>query len=214
MKIALSILTLFVILLTPLYPVYAQTYVRFKDSTSAGALKPHALKNATSAARLMELKERIQEKKDAFKDAIAIFKDRQKAARTERINNNLEKISQRILNAFSIVLEKFSNILERAENKLANAPEGTQKSKAQSAINDAKAKIAATEGLLEELMQNDYTIEVSSEATVREEAMDARNALRDDLEKAKSSLKETKSAVIDALTSTNFALNQGGANGQ
>lgn len=214
MKLALSVLILFVILLTPLYPVYAQTYVRFRDSTPAGALKPLTLRNATSAARLMELKERIQEKKDAFKEAIANFKDRKKAERTERINNNLEKISQRILNAFSIVLEKFSNILEKAENKLSSVPEGAQKSKAQSAINDAKAKIAATEQLLEELMQNDYTIEVSSEATVREEATDARNALRDDLEKAKNSLKETKSAVIDALTSTNSALDQEGANGQ
>ncbi len=216
MKIALSVLTFFIILLTPLYPVYAYVQAKsmYRGSTDSANPKLLTLRDATSAAKLMELKERIQEKKDAFKQAIANFKDKKKAERAERISNNLEALSQRVLKAFLNILDKFSKILERAENKLASAPEGNEKSNAQSAINDAKAKIAESEQLLEELSQNDYTLEISSEATVRGEATDARNALKNDLEKAKTSLKEAKKAVIAAIRAVNAALNQGGTNGE
>ncbi len=214
MKIALSLVLLLVVLLTPLYPVYAQTNVGFRDSTSTGALRPFPLKNATSAGRLMELKEKFQEKRDSFREKVANFRDRKKAERTERINNNLEKISQRILNAFLNVLDKFSNILERAESRLSNAPEGTQKSNAQTAINNAKAKIAESQDLLNSLMENDYTMEISSETTVREEAMDARNTLRDDLAGARTSLMETKSSVIAAIRAVSLALSEEETSGE
>lgn len=230
MKKLLIIVPLLAIFLVPLYPIYAETNTNggTSTSTSSGRKTPRDRFLDTKqriASNVGEFKEERKEvitnfrtnqrelvasKTAALKAALARFRNKQKATTVERINNLLASLNEKATNRMEKHLDKLLKILSKLETRVEGA-EG-DKTAANAAIADAKEAIDAAKAALTEQVQNDYTIEVTSEAKVKENAVEARSNLHADLKEVHNKIVDARKAVADAIRTASSSL--GGQNGE
>ncbi len=212
MRKILPILIVATVLLTPLYPVYAQTTTPVKRIA-----KPNT---ASAAAKLDAARERLEDKKeavagriDAIKDKMASrsaelkaklakFRDKTKAARVENINTNLNALNKRHTEQMSNSLTRISTVLTKLKTWVAEQEAaGKDVASLKSAISETEAAWTAADAAVKDQADNDYTIVVNTESTVRVDAQTARDTLRTDLKSVHDKLINVKQTLATALSS-------------
>jgi hypothetical protein len=164
---------------------------------------------AQATSRLESMKERVASKTAELRARLAAFKDKNKAKRVEGINGRLADINAKRTGKMNDHLTKMSNILTKAENKLAGAEDATA---AVASVEDAKSAVDAAKQAVSSQMEKDYTIDATSEATVKADSMAARDMLHQDLKAVHSLVVAARQSVAKAISATATAL--GGSNGQ
>ncbi len=220
MKSALISLFLLALLLTPVYPIYAQNPATLSATPNIKPPRPTPMmsKNPT-ATRASELrsqplpmpKEKVSTKEAMMKQRLAKFKNQDKATLAQNVTMNLNRINQNYVKIMLNHLDNLSQILVKLESRLVQAPSGTDTTEATRSINDAKASISSASGMLNLQMAKDYSIEATSEATIRPDINTSRNMLRTDLQANKEMMMRVRQSVLLAIESVAMVL--GGSNG-
>lgn len=210
--------------LTPLYPVYAQTNETATPSVKR-ILRPNVASRTanlkeTAKERLEDKKEKLEDRKEklenrlenvkerfatrsaALKEKLQKFKDKTKATRVEKINTNLNAINTRHATQMTNSLTKISQVLARLKTWVAEKEAaGTDVTDLKKVITDTEAAWATADAAVKDQADNDYTIEVNTESTVKTDAQDARNALRTDLKATHDKLVNVRQILSTALSS-------------
>lgn len=214
-----------VALLTPLYPVYAQTTgytstTPLKTATTPGILKPLGIDSAIEKSmvkvedRLTSLKDRIASRTAELRKKLEKFKDKAKANRVEAINNNLNTVNEKRTNQMREALKKIANVLERIKAKTAEAGSaGKDVSAINAAITNLGKEWAEADAAVKAQAEKDYSITVNSESTVKADAMIARNSLHTDLQATHTQLVEARQALAKALSTALSSLKGGNTSG-
>ncbi|MBI3486187.1 hypothetical protein HY025_04600 [Candidatus Daviesbacteria bacterium] len=230
-----------VLLLNPLYPVYAMDSIISSDNstttqpvvkpnpvigapqpifgtqdstTSTQHLNPLEVNRANLQQRAQDFRERIATKEAALKAKLAQFKDKNKAEIVDRINRSFAEINKKVTDEMTKHLDKLTELLGKVQTKLDQSS-ATDKSSAQTAIDDAKTKIADAKGVVSAQALKDYTVSISSESAAKASVMTTRKSLHDDLLIAFQSVKSAREAVISAIRATMKVITpERNANGQ
>lgn len=203
-----------------------QTYAQTTATASPTTIKDRVvlpkqtdLKNRLQI-RKEELKETLEERKAKIASRAALlkqrlnrFKDKIKAKTVERVNTQLSEINERRTEKMTTHLTRLSEILTKLESRVNEASQsGKNVSSATTAISSAKSAIDAAKEAVETQAGNDYTIQVSSEAAVKSDAMKARDSLHTDLKSVHDLVVTARQAVAKAISTALSTL--GGTNGQ
>lgn len=213
------VLILFALFLTPLYPVYAQTAASSPAYFPAGRIQQIAKDKAQNTReneieKRQTVKERIASRSALLKEKLAKFKDKRKANLAEKINNILNQINERRTTHFSNVLNKMTEILSRLQEKVNTAStNGKDMTTANAAITDAQNAISSASAAVAVQKDKDYTIEATSEATIKQDAAAARNALHSDLQSVHNLVVQARQATAKAISTTVSTLKGAGNNG-
>lgn len=207
----LLVLIVTALYLTPLYPVFAVT------ATNPAEIRKQNLeeRKANTQARIDDKKEMVREKvatrEAALKAKLARFRDKTKANVVERINNNLLTVNKNMSERMLKHLDKMTDILNRAENKLATST--GEKTAAQNSITDARSKVSTARTAVVAQQNKEYTVEVTSEATVKNDVKVMRDLLHTDLKLVHDLVVVARQSVSTAVNAV--ARSFGGAtNGQ
>lgn len=190
-KIAITACLMAVFLITT--PVLAQT----TNSTETPRV-PKLQQRLELASREANLKERAEnrEAKIASKAAmlkvrLQAFKDQKKAQVAERVSANLNKINQKQTQQMLKHLETMSNILDKLEARINQVSKTT--------IDSSRESIASATAVVSNQAAKDYTITVTSEAKVKQNAQTQRDQLLNDLKSTKQQVIEAKQSVAAAI---------------
>src|SRR3989344_942080 len=154
----------------------------------------------TLVERRDALKERMATKEAALKNRLANFKDQKKATAAARINTNLNKINEKQTDMMLKHLEKMSQILTKLETRVnAGKPDIKDPASARAAIADAKIQIASATAAVNAQVDKNYTVSVTSEATVKTDAQAVRNSLHTDLKSVREAVIAAKQSVAKAI---------------
>ncbi len=134
-------------------------------------------------------KAKIASREASLKAKLQKFKDKRKADLTQRISTNLNMINKNETEHMLKNLDTMSSILDKLEAILNN-------SEASAAIASARQTIATTSAVVNEQAQNDYTIQVSSESTVRSDAKAKRDQLFNDLRAVRKEVIDAKQSIM------------------
>lgn len=190
MKFIAAIFIFLVLSAISLNLAFAQT------STPTGVLRAARLES-----KIDNLTEKAASREAALKARLANFKDQRKAQTTERVNTNLAKINKQRTDMMMAHLDRMSSILSRLDSRVANvtdkdtSPAKNQIASASSAITTAKEAVASESA-------KDYTIDVTSEGTVRKDAQTARDSLYTDLRSVHQLLVNARQALAKAISET------------
>lgn len=206
--------------LTPLYPVYAQDYGENPGQGMRPQMQPPqklmgkpGLIQASMSGN-MTGRPKMGTPSAAFLEKLAKFKDKNKAKRLELVNANLNTVNgnvtgemQKTLTRLSGVLEKLKTIASEAEAK------GQDVTAVNQAISDAQSAWNQANDALTDQLDNDYSITVTDETTAQTAAMEARNALKTDLQSVHSKIMDAKGSLGQAIQSALSSLKGGNTNG-
>lgn len=216
MRKILPILITATVLLTPLYPIYAQggatpevdARIMPIQASGAGAFK------SPLSDQVMARKEKMATRAAELKAKLARFKDKAKAKRVENLNNNLNTVNTNLTTAMQNNLQKISEALGKLKTRAAEA-EATGKdiSSIKDDIAAVESSWAAADAAVKAQMEKDYTVVVNTESTIKADAQSARNTLRTDLKVVHDSVVETRKSLVDAVKNA-LSLMRGGNNGQ
>jgi len=216
MRIFLPFILASVAFLSPLYPVYAQTetatpsvkrIVRPNAASAAAKLKDAAQermedRKEKNEERIDNVKERLATRSAALKEKLLKFKDKTKATKVEKINTNLNAINTRHTTQMTNSLTKISQVLAKLKTWVAEKEAaGIDVADLKSAITDTETAWVAADAAVKDQADNDYTIVVNTEATVKTDAQDARNTLRTDLKATHDKLVNVRQTLSTALSS-------------
>lgn len=168
--------------LTLFYPVYAA------DATASTATKLGKIENSASKAAVLKAR-------------LKLFKDQRKAAMVEKINDTLARINKNRTDSMMKNLERMSQILTKVENFI-NSVSGKDTTDAKKAVADAKVAIDTAKVAVDAQSKKEYTIEATSEATIRQDAKAARDSLHQDLQTTRKLVIDAKKAVANAIMVT------------
>lgn len=215
MRKILPILIAAAVFLTPLYPVYAQT----SDVAPAPSASPKKITKptaASAAAKLNAAKDRMEETRDKAADMkdkmatraaelkakLARFRDKVKASKVENINSNLAAVNLKRTSQ----MQQSSNRLQAIVTKLktwVSEQEAAGKDVAdlKKAIADTESLWTAADSAIKDQADNDYTISINSESTVKADAKASRDALHNDLKMVHDKLINVRQTLATALSS-------------
>lgn len=163
--------------------------------------------------RLTAIRENIASREATLRAKLQAFRDQRKAQIAQRVNDNLNKINQNQTDQMLKFLDKVSSILDKLETRVdQNAPDIKDPAAAKAAIADARTKVASAEASVKEQAQNDYTISVTSESTVRKDAQAQRQKLHSDLMAVRTQVIDAKQVAVHAIEvakSGSSSVNQG-----
>lgn len=167
--------------------------------------------------KMAALKEKMASRTAALKTRLQTFKDQRKAQIAERVNATLAKINENQTNQMLKFLNTMTSILDKLEARVNQpTPDIKDPVKAKLAIADARITIASASAAVTTQAQNDYPIEATSEAKIRQEAQDARNNLHTDLLAVRKLVIDAKQAVANAIriAKSGPPIKEGTASGQ
>lgn len=162
--------------------------------------------------RLEERREKIASREAAFKAKVEQFKSKQKAVITKRLNENLVNLNNKKTEQMSNHLSKMTEILGKVESKVTEATNnGKDVGSAKEAIEKAKLAISEAQSTVETQSTEDYNIDISTEAKVKNDATSVRQKLAADLKATQEKVVEARKALGDAISISVSTL--GGQNG-
>lgn len=157
-------------------------------------------------------KEKVASREAAFKQKIEQFKDKKKAELASKINENINLINQRRTEQMMMNLAKMSEVLEKLEGKVAEGlANGQNVSDAQTAISTSKTLIDDAKNAVNTQSQQDYTIVVSTELKIKQDATTIRTKLQTDLKAAQDKIVIARQSAANAVSISVSLL--GGQNG-
>lgn len=177
-----AILACFIVSLTLVLPTFAEEATR-----STTPRKEKVLQKAET--RKDTLKDRMATREATLKTKLATFRDKNKATIAERVNTNLNKINEKQTQAMSNHLDGMSEILAKVETRKGST----------SAIISAKVSIASATALVNIQAEKDYTITVTTEAKIKEDAKKMRDMLHSDLKTVRGAIITAKQAVAATI---------------
>jgi hypothetical protein len=160
------------------------------ESSEKNELLRAELKAKIEASRAA-LKTRMEEARAKLKTRLEMFKDERKASTTARIAENLDKVNQNLVGAVTKQLDALSAIVARTEDKIGTS--STVQFAADVAA--AKARIAEADAAVTAQAAKNYSVTVSSEATVKADVQAVRDTLRKDWEAVKTKVEAAKTAT-------------------
>lgn len=182
------------------YPVWAQ------DATSTGTTRKEKIqerlgtRRENTAAKIDAMKEGISSREAAFKKRLEAFKDQKRAQLTDKVNTTLGRINQKQTNMMARHLEKMSAILDKLEARVnSGTPDIKDPAAAKSAIGDARKAISAAMDAVKAQAENNYTLTLSDESKVRQDAESSRKKLHTDLQSVRKKVIDAKQAVAKAI---------------
>lgn len=148
-------------------------------------------------------KEEFQKKREVEKEALKArlekVKDEKKKAAVERLDNRFTEINTKqtnhLLNTLTRLEELLAKVSSRADKVVAR---GVDVSAVRTAIEKAKAEIAAARTVLEAQLKKTYLIQVTDEARLKSAVAVAREALNKDLKAAREAVQKAHKAVVEA----------------
>lgn len=211
MQKSILALILFALFLIPLYPVYAQSTATTSAGKPTTAIqRAQLLKNSIQASPTT-VRDKIATKGAQLKEKLLKFRDQRKAKLAEKINDNLNKINERRTNQMMDHVSRLSNILSRLEERVNSAEaNGRDMNSANTAIADANSKIASAEASVSAQKLKDYTIEATSEATIKADSAAMRNKLHSDLQSVHNLIVIARQAVANAISTAVSSAKGGG----
>lgn len=188
-------------------------------TTANAATQPAALRKAVIQERVTTAKENAQnrivnlrEKQAsavaALKTKLEAFKNKQKAQVADRVNTTLANINQKQTAQMQKNLGVMSNILDKLEarvNKqsLPSNGKGTPDIKdpvaAKTAIASARAAIASASAAVTAQSQKDYTLQLTTELKVKQDAQTQTQKLKADITEVRKMVIEAKQSVANAI---------------
>jgi len=161
--------------------------------------KREEFKNSLEQKRA-EVKEKIETKKTELKEQLTKIKDGRKKEIVERANSELNKINERRTNHFSEVLEHLDTVLLNISSRADKAESrGLNVSAVRAAILGAQGAIATSREAVKTQASKVYSISISTESALRNDTLQARKTLRDDLMKVQETVKSAREAVRQVL---------------
>lgn len=154
------------------------------ESTKSGIIKKEKIEEKRE-----NTKEKMFTREAALKEKLAKFKDQKKAQRVDKINAELNRINKQRT-------DQMLKFLDNAQRILAKVPSSSSSATAQTKIDTARTAVKLQAA-------KDYTITITSEATVKNDAKLAHERLRTDLQALKKLITEAKQAVARAIKETN-----------
>ena len=197
----LSAILIFICLMTiATFPVWA------RESTSGATNRRDKIQGKVET-RGENIQDRIETKREkmASREAqlrakLQKFKDKRKAEVADRVNTNLNRINQNQTQQMLKHLEKMTAILNKLENRVnQGAPDIKDPAAARIAIASAGNSLASASAAVAAQALNDYTIIVTSEATVKANAKASRDRLHADLLAVRKLVIDAKQAVANAI---------------
>lgn len=188
------------LLVLTVFPVFAQD-----SATPSSARKQLLEKNLETrkekiANKIATIKETQASREAILRTKLQAFKNQKKASAAARINTNLNQINQKQVEQMQKHLETMSQILDRLEARVnQGAPDIKDPVSAKAAIASAREAWASASAAIVTQSQKDYTIKVTSEAKVREDAKTLRDALHADLLALRKTVLNTKQAISNAI---------------
>ena len=200
----------------PLF-VLVSLFIALPSSASAEASSSTKVQRATDRIEKMEARvasreakivnrieakeEKIASRAAMFTQKIATFRNKQKAQVAQRVNLSLGNINQNRTQSMSNRLDKITEILTKVEARVNTvSSNGTDVSSATQAISQAKSAIEAAEMGISAQANNDYTITVTTEAQVGQDAKAVRTDLLADLKATQSLVIAARQAVANAIS--------------
>ena len=157
--------------------------------------KREEVKNAIEAKR-QALKTTIETKREALKGRLEVVRDEKKRQAVERIYTALNAINERLTDHFLNVLDQVEDVLDRVQSRADKAKANDlDVASVQTAIDDASRAIEAGRTAVREQAAKSYSVTVTDEATLRENAKSAKEQLRKDLEAVKNVVKAARDSV-------------------
>ncbi len=208
MKKILPIFFILTLLFIPLYPVYAE------DATTSSSGRKDALKDrletkkTNAQEKLQNIKDRVASKAATLKNKLRAFRDQRKAKLAEKVNERLSMINKNRTEQMLKRLDRMSEVLTKLEKRIGEVSNKPQVSSVQAAITTAKSDIEKAKAAVEDQSQKDYTIQISSEATVKADAKAARDSLHQDLKAVHELVIKARQSVSSAIKTA--ATNLGG----
>ena len=183
------------------------------DSTRSGTA---ASRKDTIQNRLTSFREKAASREAIFKSKLLTFKDKRKAEIAERVNNYLNQINKKITDMMQKHLSYMSRILDRLDSRVnSNTPDIKDIDAAKTAILSSRNTIASASSAVTEQSLKDYTIQATSEATIRADAKLKRDQLHSDLQTTRKLVIDAKQSVANAIrVAKSGRLKEGTASGQ
>ncbi len=154
-----------------------------------------------TADKIAAMREKVASREALLKTKLDAFKDKRKAQVADRVNTNLNRINQNQTSQMLNFLNKATEILNKLESRVnEGAPDIKDPAAAKAAIADARTKIATAQTAVTAQSQNDYTITVTSETTVKKDAQSAREKLHSDLLAVRKQVVDAKQSVANAIS--------------
>ena len=190
---SIAVLIALALALTLSYPVFAQT-----TATSTGVTRKEKVRE-----RMENRKEATATREAALKLKLQNFKDQKKATAAARISENLNKINTKQTEQMLKHLDKMTAILDKLEARVNEGkPDIKDPAKAKAAIADARASLASASAAVKDQAQKDYTLVISSEGKVRQDAKAVRDGLHTDLLAVRKMVIDAKQSVANAIRVT------------
>lgn len=154
-----------------------------------------------------EIKNKIASREAELKEKLAEFKNKKKATIAERVSTNLNTININRVAALTKNLDTMDNLLTKVKTRVANAKaNGKDVSKIETAIASVESSLSSARGALVTQAGKDYTLVVSDESKVKDDAKAKRDALFTDLKSVHEKVKTVRQALIDAIKEAYAAL--------
>ncbi len=149
------------------------------------------------------MKEKMASREAALKLKLQTFRDQRKATAAARISDNLNKINTNQTSQMQKYLANMSLILDKLENRVnSNTADIKNVAAAKDAIAKSRATIASASAAVTLQSQRDYTITVTSEAKVKQDAQKMREQLHTDLLSLRKLVIDAKQSVSNAIRVT------------
>ncbi len=145
------------------------------------------------------LKTAIQSSREELKTKLQNIKDERKKAAVERIDKSLTDLNARMTTHYSNVLDQISDVLKRIVSRADKAQtSGLDVASVRTAITKAQTAIDAARAAVTAQVSKVYTLNVTTDATLKNVVGEARKALQGDLKKVGDAVKAAREAVRNA----------------
>lgn len=205
------------VLLTPMYPIYAQgtsTTPARNTKSSTSSAKP-VMEKIEKAGQKMEntilkMENKLASREAELKNKLLKFKNRTKATRVENINSNLSEVNSKATDRMQGSLDKMASLVAKLKTWIAEQESaGKDMSSAKSDLMDLESQWEAASALVSAQAQNDYTVAVTTETAVKADVQTVRDQLHADLKAVNTKLVSIKQGISGLLGSW-----KGQSNGQ
>jgi Mg2+ and Co2+ transporter CorA len=217
MKKFLPAIFVVAVLLTPMYPVYAQGTTASparNAKTSTSSAKP-VMEKIEKAGQKMEntilkMENKMASREAELKNKLLKFKNKAKATRVENINSNLSEVNAKATDRMQDSLDRMASLVAKLKTWIAEQEStGKDMSSAKNDLMDLESQWEAASSSVSAQAQNDYTVAVTTETAAKTDVKIVRDQLHSDLKTVNTQLVSIKQGISGLLSSW-----RGQSNGQ
>ena len=202
-KLLFPTAVLTIMLWSPMYPVLA---LENTATSSTGINRNNRLdirqaqleqRKIEMAQRFDQARVRIASREAELRDRLAKFQDQRKAQITQKVSENLNRINKNRTDEMKKHLETLSGILGKVETRASSS--ATTSTTLATAVASASDAISNAQSAVANQASKDYTINATSEATLRADVKVKRDQLFSDLTAVRQQVISSREAVANAI---------------